>query len=481
MRIQLVCWNLGKISLVLGAALLLPIIWSVFEQESILSLLYTLFIAVAVGCILMFISKNAREQTLRHREGYALVSLGWLLASLIGMLPYLFSGVIPDVSAAFFESVSGFTTTGATVIDNVEIQPKGILLWRAMTHWVGGMGIVVLLVAIAGHSKGISNLYNAETPGSSHTDRLTPKISETSLIVWSTYFVMTIVLILLLKVEGMTLFDSICHSFSTVATGGFSTKADSIAAYPDPIIQWTLIIFMFLSGSNIAYLYFLFVKRKVLYLRNEEFRVYTLVVVIATLVIAVLLLSVNDASVEKNLRDACFQVVSIVTTTGYASADYTLWPHLAQVVILTMFFVGGCFGSTAGSIKIPRWCIAIKSFYVYLQASVHPRSVNTIRLNNRVVPSQSASSTMNFIVMYIAAIFIGATLICVSGVSFYDSLVTALSCIANAGPAFGEIGAFGSYSVIPGFGQVVLSILMLIGRLEIYTVLILFLPSVWKK
>lgn len=485
MRIKLVCWNLGKISIVLGVTLLLPIIWAVYGQEDdLFPLIFTSLLSLFIGTCLMIIFRKARTQTLRQREGFALVTFGWLLASLIGTIPYMLSGMLPDFPSAFFESMSGFTTTGATVLPNVEIHPKGLIMWRALTHWLGGMGIVVLIVAISANSKGTSNLYNAEAPGSSHTERLTPKISETSLIMWSTYLVMTIVLTIILIIEGMSVFDALCHSFSTVSTGGFSSRTDSIAAFNSPAIQWTIIIFMFFSGANIAYLYFLFVKKKNLFLKNEEFKVYTAIVVIASVIIALILMNFEHFgknSIEYYLRESFFQVVSIITTTGFSTQDYTEWPRMAQFLILSMFLIGGCFGSTAGSIKVPRWCIAVKSSFAQLHSSVHPRAIVTVRLNNRNVPGKSISSTIHFILMFIILTFIGTGLVSLSGFPFYDSLVTSLSCIANAGPAFGQIGAVGSYDVVPAFGKIVLSLLMLVGRLEIYTVLILFLPSVWKK
>ncbi|MGI5824841.1 MAG: TrkH family potassium uptake protein [Bacillota bacterium] len=485
MRIKLVCWNLGKISIVLGITLLLPIIWAIAGQEDDVSPLFITFVlSMALGSCLMLIFKNARKQTLRQREGFALVTFGWLLASLIGTLPYMLYGMLPDFASAFFESMSGFTTTGATVLNNVEIYPKGLIMWRALTHWLGGMGIVVLIVAISGNSKGTSNLYNAETPGSSHTERLTPKISETSLIMWSTYFVMTIILIVILKIEGMTLFDAFCQAFSTVSTGGFSSRTDSIGAFNSPLIQWTLILFMFFSGANIAYLYFLFVRKKNLYIKSEEFKVYTAIVLIATVVVALILMNFEHfagESLEFYLREACFQVVSIITTTGFSTQNYEEWPHLAQLILLMMFFIGGCFGSTAGSVKVPRWCIAIKSSFAQLHSSVHPRSVTSVRLNNRTVPEKSISSTVHFILMFMVLTFFGAGLVSLSGFPVYDSLVTSMSCITNVGPTFGAIGAIGSYDIVPAFGKIILSLLMLIGRLEIYTVLVLFLPSVWKK
>lgn len=485
MRIKLVFWNLGKISMVLGVTLLLPIVWAIVGKENdLFPLVITFFLAVLIGSFLMIVFRSARTQTLRQREGFALVTFGWLMASLLGTLPYMLSGMLPDFASAFFESMSGFSTTGATVLSNVEIYPQGLIMWRALTHWLGGMGIVVLIVAISSHSKGASNLYNAETPGSSHTERLTPKISETSMIMWMTYTAMTIVLIILLKIEGMTLFDAFCQAFSTVSTGGFSSRSDSIGAFNSPVIQWTIILFMFLSGANIAYLYFLFVRKKNLYFRSEEFKVYTAIILVATAFITLILMNSQvfiGETAEHYLREACFQVVTIITTTGFSTGNYEQWPHFAQLIILALFFVGGCFGSTTGSIKIPRWCIAVKSCLAQLQTSVHPRAIVSVRLNNRIVPEKSISSTINFILMFLILVFVGASLVALSGFPVYDSLTAALSCIANVGPTFGQIGALGSYDVVPAFGKIILSILMLIGRLEIYTVLILFLPSVWKK
>ena len=485
MRFKLVCWNLGKISIILSITMLLPLIWAIVKsEECVYSLLFTLMLSLAIGAIFILLFRGSRKQTLRKREGYALVTFGWILAAVLGMLPYIWSGMIPDLAGAFFESMSGFTTTGATVLNDIESNPESLLIWRSITHWLGGMGIVVLVVALSTHSKGSSNLFNAETPGSTHTDRLTPKISDTSLIMWSTYCGLTIILIIILMLEGMDLFDAICHSFSTVATGGFSTKNASIAAYDSIAIQWTIIIFMFICGANIAYLYFLAVKRKNYYLKQEEFQVYTFVAGAATIAVAIVLLANNyfgNANFEYYMRHACFQVVSILTTTGFITDNYSYWPMMAKIVILMMFFIGGCFGSTAGSVKVPRWIIAVKGMFCQLFATVHPRAVANVRLNNRIVPPDSVSSTLNYMLMFILLIFVSGVLISFTGFPFCDGIVASVACITNSGPSFGVIGATGSYSMLSGFSKIVLSMLMLIGRLEVYTVFVLFLPSVWKK
>lgn len=485
MRLGLVCWNLGKISMVMSITILLPVFWAVFTHEdTVYPLLFTFFLALAIGICLLVIFRKNRNQALRQREGFALVTFGWLLAAILGTLPYIWSGMIPDFISAFFESMSGFTTTGGTVLTDVEIHPQSMLMWRMLTHWLGGMGIVVLVVALSIHSKGSSNLYNAEAPGSTHTERLTPKISDTSTIMWVTYLGLTIVLIFLLKIEGMSFFDAICHALSTVSTGGFSTRNDSIAAYSSPFIQWTIILFMFLCGANISYIYFLLIKRKNYYLHHEDFRVYLSVLLLSSLLVTLILMNFNTyggSSAEYYIRQSCFQVVSVVTTTGFVSCNYSYWPIFAKIILLVLFFLGGCFGSTAGSIKISRWIITVKSAFAQLFATVHPRAVVYVRLNNRIVSEKSVSSTVHFIVMYVAITFFGSVLVCASGYPFFDSLVAATSAITNVGPTFGSIGAIGNYAAIPGFGKMVLSALMLIGRLEIYTVLVLFLPSVWKK
>ena len=293
MRFKLVCWNLGKISMILSVTMLLPIIWSLAKGEQCFyPLLLTCFLTLSIAVSLLVIFRKSRNQTLRHREGFALVTIGWLLAAFLGALPYFWTGMIPDFAGAFFESMSGFTTTGATVLPVIESYEQGMLMWRMVTHWLGGMGIVVLVVALSAHSKGSSNLFNAETPGSSHIERLTPKISQTSMIMWATYLALTIVLIILLWIEGMSFFDAVCHSFSTVATGGFSTKTASIGAF-SPVIQWTIILFMFICGANIAYMYFLVVKRKNLYFKQEEFKVYVSIILIATILVTFILLTNN--------------------------------------------------------------------------------------------------------------------------------------------------------------------------------------------
>ena len=320
MRIRLVFWNLGRICLVLAMSLIFPLLWSVHDSDGqILSFGLTILITAAVGGILCLICHKEKNCSLRKREGYALVTFAWVMATILGALPFMFSGVCNNFADAVFETMSGFTTTGSSVLSNLETLPPSILLWRALTHWLGGMGIVVLLVALISGS-GTMHLYNAEAPGNDLSERLTPRISNTSKILWLTYIVLTIIMVIVLKIEGMSLLDALSHAFASIATGGFSSRSASVAAFDSPLIEWTLIFFMFISGANFAYFYFLIIKRKNLFFRSEEFRVYTGVVLVATALICAILLITNyyeGSSLEFIIRESCFQVVSIITTTGF--------------------------------------------------------------------------------------------------------------------------------------------------------------------
>ena len=484
MRIQLVFWNLGRISLILGVSMLLPIICSLYYQSHDLNaLLLGMAVNLIVGAVLMLLFKKSRKQSLRLREGFALVTFAWILAAVLSTIPYLASGVCTNFFDAFFESVSGYTTTGASILTDVEIVPQGVMMWRCLTHWLGGMGIVVLLLVFTNNG-GSVNLYKAEAPGNSLTDKIVPRISHTSQILWITYLIMTIVMIILLLLGGMNLFDSICHTFGTVATGGFSVKNASVGYYDSAYIQWVIIIFMFFAGSNFAFFYMLFIKRKNEFLHNEEFRVYFFIVLAAVALITLNLLQTNfydGKSLEYIIRQAAFQVTTIITTTGFATTDFNLWPAFSKIVLFTLFFIGGCTGSTSGSIKVARIIVAVKNSFIELFRSVHPKVVRPVRINGKAISSAQTSGILQFIFIFFVLVFIGGLVLSFTGMDMLESFSAAATCLGNVGPGFGAVGPASNFSAITDGGKFLLSIYMLIGRLELFTVLVLFMPTVWKK
>ncbi len=487
MRIRLVMWLAGKVSLLLGLSMLVPLGISLyFKDGDSLSLLYSMLAALAVGIALLLIFKIKGEFYLRQREGFMFVTVSWLLAAILGSLPYYLSGVCPDISSAFFESMSGFTTTGASIFTNVEAVPRGILFWRSLTHWLGGMGIVVLFVAIlsGGANSSGFQMYKAEAPGNSLSEKITPKISDTSKILWITYVVMSFILVLLLFGGGMSLYDSLCHAFATMATGGFSTKNISIGYYDSAYIDWVTTVFMILAGSNLAAFYVLFTKKQISFWKSDEFKFYILVIITATLLITANLLTNNfypDKSLADVIRYSAFQVASIITTTGYATTDFNLWPSFSQLALFILLFFGGCSGSTSGAIKMSRIVVLLKNTFVELARLVHPKVVRSVKFNRRSLPPTLVSNVLQFFTIYIFLFFIGSLVMAAFGMSFTSALTSVASCLGNVGPGLDTVGPMSNYSAVAPFGKVFLSIYMLLGRLELYTVLVLLVPAVWKK
>lgn len=485
MRLRVVLYNLGKIDLVLAVSMILPIICSlIYKEGDFLPLLASMAIMAAAGGSLMFAFKDQKDVTSRYREGFALVSFAWISAGILGALPYFLSGVCPNFVDGFFESMAGFTTTGSSILTNVEVVPKGVMMWRALTHWLGGMGIVVLLLALAASKSG-NKLYKAEAPGNSLSAKLTPKIGDSSKILWFTYLILSVVLFILLKLGGMTVFDAITHTFGTVSTGGFSSHNLSVGQYNDnAFIQWVITIFMLASGINFAYYYVSLTDRKLAFLRSEEFRVYGCIVLAAITLIMWNLLSVNfydGESLEYILRQVAFQVATIITTTGFATTDFNLWPDFSKMVLFSMFFIGGCVGSTSGSIKVARIVIAVKACFASFSKALQPKLVHSIKLEKKSLPPDTTNTVMIFLVIYAFLMFLGSLVMAFQGLTMIEAISTTAACLCNVGPAFDTFGPTGNYSTISNFGKIFLSIYMMLGRLELFTVLVLFSKSMWRK
>lgn len=443
--------------------------------------LITAGITSFVGIILTFMGRKA-ERGLSRRDGYIIVSSAWVLFSLFGMLPFYISGYIPSITDAFFETMSGFTTTGATILDNIESLPHGLLFWRSLTQWIGGLGIVFFTIAVLPvFGVGGVQLFAAEATGVKH-DKVHPRIGVTAKWIWSIYLGLTIAETILLIMGGMNVFDGVCHALTTTATGGYSTKQASIAYFHSAYIEYVVAIFMFLSGVNFTLLFLLFMKGKIKrFFHDDELKWYASSVIVLTLITTVGLMLSSPMDSEESFRKALFQVISLHTTTGFASADYMTWiPFLWTLMGFVMFF-GGCAGSTAGAIKSIRLVILSKTARNEFKHILHPNAVLPVRINKQVVSSPIRSTVLAFIFVYFALIGIGWLVMMALGIGFSESFGIVVSSIGNVGPGLGLCGPAYSWSSLPELAKWILAFLMLIGRLELFTVLLLFTPGFWKK
>ncbi|MGB1657871.1 MAG: TrkH family potassium uptake protein [Longimicrobiales bacterium] len=419
------------------------------------------------------------DEDVTTREGFAIVTMAWAATAAFGSLPYLFSGVLDSPIRAVFEAMSGFTTTGATVFSDIEALPHGVLLWRSMTHWIGGMGIIVLVIAVLPYlGVGGMQLFRAEVPGPT-PERLRPRITQTAKLLWLVYFGLTALLAVLYLVGGMGPFDAINHAFSTLATGGFSTKNTSMAEM-SPFIQWVTILFMYLAGVNYA-LHFRAVTGDVRYLRDEEWKFFTTVLILAAVAVILLNFMAGDATGEQVIRDGVFQVLAITTTTGYVSADYELWVPGARMVLFALFFVGGMAGSTSGGVKALRVMLILKQTANELRKHLHPRAILVTRIGAKPVKEDVGARVVGFVVLYLLICLAGALALALTGIDPLTAIGGSIASVGNVGPAFAGLGPTDNYGWMSGPGLGVLTFLMLVGRLEIYTVVLLFHPELWKS
>lgn len=449
-----------------------------YQETDTMAFIVSTIITLIGGLIGLLLGRNASSQV-SEREGYVIVASVWLVFSAFGMLPYFLSGAIDSVTDAWFETMSGFTTTGATIMDNVEAQTHGILFWRALTQWVGGLGMIVLCLALLPmFGLGGMQLYAAEMTGV-YYEKLSPRIADTAKILWGLYIGLTVIAAVLLHIFGMDVFDAVCQSFSTIATGGFGTYNDSLISC-NPAIQYTIAFFMFLSGINFALLIHCLrgnVRRLV---ADEEARWYIGAVIVCTVAIAVGLF-VSHYGLESSFRHGFFMAASALTSTGYVISDYTLWPQLMWVMVFFMMFTGACSGSTSGGIKWVRILIFIKSGLAEFKRRIHPNAVMPIMLNDRPLGHETISNIMAFMLWYIVVIVISILVFCGCGVQFQDAFGASISAINNVGVSIGTYGPLQSWAPFPTIGKWWMTIVMLIGRLEIFTVLLLFTRALWKK
>ncbi len=472
---------LGILLILEGICMLTVIPVSLYYAEGdLLPVLISAIITLAVGLLMSQIFRG-HDSTIGKREGYLIVTGSWLIFSLFGSLPFTIGNTIPSYTDAFFETISGFTTTGASILTDIESMPHGLLYWRSMTQWLGGMGIIVLSLAILPVLKiGSMQLFSAEVPGPT-PDKLHPKIRETAKRLWLIYLGFTLAEAILLKLGGLSFFDSICHSFTTMATGGYSTKTASIAAFNTPYVHYVIIVFMVIAGTNFSLAYFGLHGRLKKIITNEEFLFYiTLLLVFIVGVSAVLHFS-RGYALEESFRNAAFQVVSIVTTTGYATADYCSWGPFLVLVIFILMFTGGSAGSTGGGIKMVRLLLLAKNSRQELSRLIHPNAVIPVRLNHKAVPQKLIYNVLAFIVFYFLIAGVSAMIISAMGYDLPSSFSAVAASLGNIGPGLGKVGPTMNYAHFPAFGKWFLSFLMLLGRLELFTVLVLFTKWYYKN
>jgi len=472
---------LGFLLIVEGAFMLISMLVAMlYSGPDVSPLLRSALITLAVGGLTVGAMFKA-EKRISKNDGFIIVSLVWIVFSFFGSLPYLLSNSIPHLSDAFFETMSGFTTTGSSILNDIEALPHGILFWRSLTQWLGGMGIIVLSLAILPvFGIGGMQLFAAEVPGPV-PDKLNPRIQQTAKNLWAIYVLFTLVESLLLWFGGMTFFDAINHSFTTMATGGYSTKQASVAYWDSPFIQYVIIFFMFIAGTNFTLSYSAFTGKFDKVYKNEEFKYYVLFIVIFTAIIFSGLLLTTQLGYEQAFRDTLFQVVSIITTTGYATADYLTWIPFLMVLIFTLFFFGGSAGSTGGGIKIMRIVLLLKNSYYELRRLLHPNAIIPVRFNKRSVSEQIITNVLAFFMIYLIIFFVSTIVFTLIEPDLNSSMGAVATCLGNIGPGLGKFGPAENFSQVPAIGKWFLSFLMLLGRLELFTVLVLFSPAFWKK
>lgn len=478
MKLSNIIYTLSSLWLLLSGFFVLPLGFSCYYRDGLHFIYIFQIIGMGfVSLILRLLIKKPVE--LQIREAFLTVSLSWVTFSLFGSLPFIVSGHIPNPTDAFFEAMSGFTTTGATILTDIEALPKSLLLWRNMTQWLGGMGVIALAVAVLPFlGVGGVQLFKAEVPGPIK-DRISPRISETAKILWGVYLLFTVAEIVLLMLGGLSLFDSVCVTFGTLATGGFTHTNASVAAFPSPFIHYVIIVFMLIAGINFSLHYWALRGRLNLYLSNPEFRFFLGVIAIATGLITAARLASGEVFSEEFFRSTLFQTVSIVTTTGFVTHDYEQWPFVTQIILLALMLFGGCTSSTGGGIKNVRILVAFKFMGAELKKLFHPHGIFPIRMGDRTVPERLVLNIIGFVALYILIFFLGVMAMTGIGLDIDTSIGAVAATLGNVGPGIGMVGPAENYFHLPAMGKWILSFLMLVGRLEIFTVLVIFTRPFW--
>jgi trk system potassium uptake protein TrkH len=481
MNYPLILHVTGSVLLIISAFMLLPAaVSAIYAQPDLKALAVSQLVTLSFGLVLYFFTRGHRKDVIRHRDVFAMVTLSWLATSLFGCLPYLFSGSLGSFTDAYFEATAGFTTTGATVVLDVEALPMGILFWRSLTQWLGGMGIILFALAVLPFvGSGGMQLFRAEAPELT-VDRLRPRIIDTAKALWYIYAALTAAAFALYKAGGMEVFDALCHAFTSLATGGFSTKNASIAHFQSPFIDAVCTVFMFLAGINYSLYFYGFRGDLSRFWRSSEFRFY--ISVTATSIVLIMFSTGSYYSgVLESFRYSSFQAVSIMTTTGYSTADYEQWAPFARMLLVTLMFFGGMIGSTGGGMKQVRVLLMLKQGYRELYQLIHPHAFTTMKLDGKHITKEILGSIWGFLFIFMFICVLGSLAMSALGVDMITSFSTVVSAVSNVGPALGEAGPTENYHGLPGAGKWVLAFCMLAGRLEIYTVVILFMPRFWKK
>ena len=481
MKIKTVSGVIALICLVVSCAMIPSLLIALYDgSKDSSAFALSMFTGFNI-CLFLRIYSKGFYSSIGIREGVGITGFSWIAASLLGALPYYFSGYV-SYTDAFFETMSGFTTTGATIMTDIEALPRGILLWRSLTHWMGGMGIIVLSLAVLPFL-GVSGMemYKAEVPGVT-AEKLTPRLHQTAIYLWGVYVALTLIETVLLFFGGMNLFDAFAHSCSTIATGGFSTKNNSIAYFTSPFIQWVIIIFMFASGVNFSLYFLILNKRFREFFADEEFKLYLFITVIAALAMSIALYFAGAfQGIEHTLRRTFFHVVSVMTTTGFIVEDYNLWPELTKFIFVLLMFIGASGGSTGGGCKVSRFIIIGRQLKLEIWRLLHPRAVLTARLNGRPISKSTMDSSAAFFVLYMI-ILAGATLITTAfGIELLTAFTGVVTCLSNVGPGLNALGPVENFAWLPSFVKWLFSFCMLAGRLELFAVLLLFVPGTYKK
>ena len=489
---KIVVFLMGVLLLFNGGLMLLSALVSYSYRDGVaFEITLAAFLVLSIGALFMLFGRQ-HEKQIQKREGYLIVSLGWILMAVSGTIPYLLTGTFTDFASSFFEAMSGYTTTGASVLNDIEVLPKGVLFWRSTTHWIGGMGIIVLAIAILPFlGIGGIQLFTAEAPGPGG-DKLHPRITDTAKRLWLIYVVYTCLETLLLWLAGMSFFDAINHAMSTVSTGGFSTKNSSIAFWNDqPLIQYIISFFMLLAGTNFVLSYFIFTRKFQKIIADEEFKIYLSFILVFTLLATVVILNQESMAVlgdsfswtqiETSFRAALFQVIAVITTTGFVSADFTQWTPFLTVIFFGLMFLGGSSGSTSGGVKVVRHMLMIKSGFLEFKRALHPNAIIQARYNNKTVSDSIAYNILGFFILYMLSFIIGAVGFGSLGINFESAVGLSASTLGNVGPALGDFGPSSTYAALPQSGKLWATFLMLLGRLELFTVLIILTPFFWRK
>lgn len=480
MNIRRILYTLGQIIKLEGALFVLPLVTALGygETRTAAAFIITMAGALLLGFLLTIFTKKS-DTTIFAREGFVITAAAWILMSAIGAAPFVLSGEIPSYVDAFFETVSGFTTTGASILTDVEAMSHGCLFWRSFTHWIGGMGVLVLMMAIFPDASGRSiHIMRAEMPGPI-VERIVPKVRDTAKILYLMYISLTVAEVIFLLAGGMNLFESLIHAFGTAGTGGFGVRGDSLGSY-SAYLQWVVTIFMLLFGVNFNLYYLLLLKRFRQVFRSEELWVY-ISIVAGSILLITKNISGMYANFAESLRHAAFQVASIMTTTGFSSVDFNLWPGFSKTLLVLLMFIGGCAGSTAGGLKVSRVVILVKSIYSELKRMIHPRAVATVRFEGKKLDDGTRRGVSTYLALYAMCMAVIFLLLSLEPFDFETNLTAVVACFNNIGPGLGGVGPFSSYAGYSGGGKVLLSFAMLFGRLELYPMIILFAPRTWMK